>query len=75
MPPKVKKGYHRMPDGSIMKNSDMKPKTNNDKIKNALKHKTLTKKQVDSLPEKLLMGIINKKGCGCGCSKDKKKKS
>jgi len=73
-----------MPDGSIMKDSDMKgykkpksnkPKTNNDKIKNALKHKTLTKKQVDSLPEKLLMGIINKKGCGCGCSKDKKKKS
>ena len=48
-------------------------KENQEKIKNALKHKTLTKKQVDSLPEKLLMGIINKKGCGCGCKKNKKK--
>ena len=48
-------------------------KDNKKKIKNALKHKTLTQKQVDSLPEKLLMGIINKKGCGCGCKGGKKK--
>ena len=48
-------------------------KDNKEKIKNALKHKTLTQKQVDVLPEKLLMGIINKKGCGCGCKGGKKK--
>ena len=48
-------------------------KDNKEKIKRALKHKTLTQKQVDSLPEKLLMGIINKKGCGCGCKGGKKK--
>jgi hypothetical protein len=51
-----------MPTGKKYSNKD-----NKEKIKNALKHKTLTQKQVDSLPEKLLMGIINKKGCGCGC--------
>jgi len=48
-------------------------KENQEKIKRALKYKTLTQKQVDSLPEKLLMGIINKKGCGCGCNGGKKK--
>jgi hypothetical protein len=57
-----------MPTGIKYSNKD-----NKEKIKNALKHKTLTQKQVDSLPEKLLMGIINKKGCGCGCKGGKKK--
>ena len=57
-----------MPTGKKNSNKD-----NKKKIKNALKHKTLTQKQVDSLPEKLLMGIINKKGCGCGCKGGKKK--
>jgi len=48
-------------------------KENQEKIKRALKYKTLTQKQVDTLPEKLLMGIINKRGCGCGCKGGKKK--
>tara|TARA_R100001509_G_C4861597_1_gene213585 strand:- start:416 stop:583 length:168 start_codon:yes stop_codon:yes gene_type:complete len=47
--------------------------SNKEKINNALKHKTLTRKQVDTLPENLLIGIINKRGCGCGCKGGKKK--
>jgi hypothetical protein len=30
-------------------------------------------KRADNLPEKLLIGIINKRGCGCGCKGGKKK--
>ena len=52
-----------MPTGKKYSNKD-----NKEKIKRALKHK-----QVDTLPEKLLMGIINKRGCGCGCKGGKKK--
>ena len=32
------KGYHRMPDGTIMKDSDMKKKTNGGSMTNAKKH-------------------------------------
>ena len=34
----VPKGYHRMPDGTIMKDSDMKKKTNGGSMTNAKKN-------------------------------------
>ena len=34
----VPKGYHRMPDGTIMKDSDMKKKQNGGSMTNTKKH-------------------------------------
>lgn len=44
-----------MPTGKPYSN-----KKNEDKIKKALKDGKLTKRQVDKLPEKLLLGIVSK---------------
>ena len=48
-------------------------KSNEDKIKKAMKDGQITKKQVEKLPEKLVLGII-KKGDAKGGIKEKRKK-
>ena len=58
-----------MPTGKPYSN-----KKNEDKIKKAVKDGKLTKKQVDKLPEKLLLGII-KKGDKKGGIKETRKKT
>ena len=50
-------------------------KANEDKIKKALKDGKITKKQVEKMPEGLVLGIIKKGGNAKGGVKEKRKKA
>ena len=83
MPPKTKakkvpKGSHKMPDGSVMKDKDMKKEKKTQKtpapkrdavVVKGLKDGLITQKQYDKMSDGLLKGIVKKGGNG---SKKKK---
>ena len=61
---KVPKDYHKMPDGSIMKDKDMKKKERDPVVVKGLKDGKITKKQFDKMSDGLLKGIVKKGGNG-----------
>ena len=81
MPPKTKakkvpKGSHKMPDGSVMKDKDMKKEKKEKKeqktpapkrdavVVKGLKDGLITQKQYDKMSDGLLKGIVKKGGNG-----------
>ena len=69
---KVPKGSHKMPDGKVMKDSDMPKESKKTKKKDdrdpvvvkGLKDGKITQNQYDKLSDGLLKGIVKKGGNG-----------